>query len=417
MEAIILAGGMGTRLKPCVENLPKPLAPIDGKPFLRYLLDYLYVNGIHRAIISTGYKAEIVEEFIGKSHRGMTVEYCREDSPLGTGGAIKKALGMCREKCAVVINGDTYFDVNLSGMKMFHDASGCRISLAAKWIENAENSGLLQHENGILCGFHEKGIMSAGLINGGIYFIEKNALDGISEEKFSFEKQILETAYCPVSVYESDGYFIDIGIPENYKKAEREKEKLFSKRTRKAVFLDRDGTINYDTGHLFRTEDLRLLENADKAIAEIKSKGYLSIVITNQAGIAKGLYTAEDVDNLHSHIDSVLYESCGVTADAYYYCPHHPDAVVEELRKECLCRKPNSGLILKAVSDFSDIGIEIDLKNSITVGNRASDILAGKNAGTGQNILVGNDDPDAKEIASAHYDNLYDFSHRLKQVL
>ena len=417
MEAIILAGGMGTRLKPCVENLPKPLAPIDGKPFLRYLLDYLYVNGIHRAIISTGYKAEIVEEFIGKSHRGMTVEYCREDSPLGTGGAIKKALGMCREKCAVVINGDTYFDVNLSGMKKFHDASGCRISLAAKWIENAENSGLLQHENGILCGFHEKGIMSAGLINGGIYFIEKNALDGISEEKFSFEKQILETAYCPVSVYESDGYFIDIGIPENYKKAEREKEKLFSKRTRKAVFLDRDGTINYDTGHLFRTEDLRLLENADKAIAEIKSKGYLSIVITNQAGIAKGLYTAEDVDNLHSHIDSVLYESCGVTADAYYYCPHHPDAVVEELRKECLCRKPNSGLILKAVSDFSDIGIEIDLKNSITVGNIASDILAGKNAGTGQNILVGNDDPDAKEIASAHYDNLYDFSHRLKQVL
>lgn len=417
MEAIILAGGLGTRLKPCVENLPKPLAPIDGKPFLRYLLDYLYVNGVHRAIISTGYKAETVEEFIGKSHRGMTVEYCREDTPLGTGGAIKKALGMCRENCVCVINGDTYFDVDLPEMKKLHDASGCRISLAAKWIENAENSGLLEHKNGILCGFHEKGIMSAGLINGGIYFIEKNTLDGIAEEKFSFEKQILEAAYCPVAVYESDGYFIDIGIPENYRKAEREKEKLFSKRKRKAVFLDRDGTINFDTGHLYRTEDFRFLENADKAIAEIKSKGYLAIVITNQAGIAKGLYTAEDADILHSYIDSLLYRKCGVTADAYYYCPHHPDGVVEELKKECGCRKPKAGLILKAVSDFADIGINIDLENSFTVGNRKSDILAGVNAGTGKNILIGSDEPETADIASAHYDNLYDFSHKLKQVL
>ncbi|MBQ8762919.1 MAG: D-glycero-beta-D-manno-heptose 1,7-bisphosphate 7-phosphatase [Clostridia bacterium] len=417
MEAIILAGGLGTRLKPCVENLPKPLAPIDGKPFLNYLLDYLYVNGVHRAVISTGYKAETIEEYIGRAHRGMVVDYCREDTPLGTGGAIKKALGMCRESCVCVINGDTYFDVSLPEMKSFHDNSGCKISLAAKWVENAENSGFLRHENGRLCGFHEKGIMSAGLINGGIYFIEKDALDGITEEKFSLEKQILESDYCPVAVYESNGYFIDIGIPENYKKAEKNKEKLFSKRTRKAVFLDRDGTINHDTGHLYRTEDFKFLENADKAIAEIKSKGYLAIIITNQAGIAKGLYKSEDVDILHAHIDSLLLKNFGITADGYYYCPHHPEAVIEELKKECLCRKPNAGLILKAVSDFSDIGIEIDLKGSFTAGNKLSDVLAGINAGTGQNILIGQDEPDTADIASAHYENLYDFSQNLKQVL
>ena len=410
MEAIILAGGLGTRLKPCIENLPKPLAPINGKPFLRYLLDYLYVNGVHRAIISTGYKAETVEEFIGRSHRGMTVEYCREESPLGTGGAIKKALGMCRENCVAVINGDTYFDVDLTEMKKFHDASGCRLSLAAKWIDNAENSGLLEHENGVLCRFHEKGIMSAGLINGGIYFIDKHTLDGIAEEKFSFEKQVLEAAYCPVAVFESDGYFIDIGIPENYRKAQAEKELLFCKRTRKAVFIDRDGTINHDTGHLYRKEDFRFIENSDKAIAEIKSKNYLAIVITNQAGIAKGLYTADDVDRLHSYADNLLFENCGVTADAYYYCPHHPDAVIDELKKECSCRKPSAGLILKAVSDFSDIGIEIDLENSFTVGNKLSDILAGKNAGVKNNILTGHDESDSDGIASAHYDTLFDFS-------
>lgn len=414
MEAIILAGGMGTRLKPCVENLPKPLAPIDGKPFLRYILDYLYVNGVHRAIISTGYKAEAIEEYIGKVHRGMTVDYCREDFPLGTGGAIKKALGMCKDNCVAVINGDTYFDVDLPLMKKFHDDSGCRISLAAKWIENAENSGLLYHKNGILCGFREKGISASGLINGGIYFINKNALDNISDEKFSFEKNILEADYCPVAVYESDGYFIDIGIPENYRKAEREKEKLYSRRTRKAVFLDRDGTINYDTGHLYRTDDFRFLEKADEAIAKIKSKGYLVIVITNQAGIAKGLYTAKDVDTLHSYIDSLLLDSHGVTADGYYYCPHHSEAVIEEFKADCPCRKPNPGLILKAVADFSDIGIEIDLENSFTVGNRLSDILAGKNAGTGHNILVGNDDTQAIRFASSHYDNIYNFSHKLR---
>ena len=417
MEAIILAGGLGTRLKPCIENLPKPLAPINGKPFLRYLLDYLYVNGVHRAIISTGYKAETVEEFIGKTHRGMTVEYCREDVPLGTGGAIKKSLGLCRDKSVCVINGDTYFDVDLSAMKNFHVNSGCKISLAAKWVENAQNSGFLRHKNGILCGFHEKGIMSAGLVNGGIYFIEKNALDGINEEKFSFEKQILESDYCPVAVCESDGYFIDIGIPENYRKAQKEKDMLFCKRARRAVFLDRDGTINRDTGHLYRTEDFEFLKNADKAVAKIKNKGYLAIVITNQAGIAKGFYAAEDVDRLHSYMDSQLFANCGVTADGYYYCPHHPDAVVENLKKECSCRKPNGGLILKAVSDFSDIGIEIDLKNSFTVGNRASDIFAGKNAGTGQNILIGNDEPESADIASANYGSLYDFSQIIKQVL
>ncbi len=417
MEAIILAGGLGTRLKPCVDNLPKPLAPIDGKPFLRYLLDYLYVNGVHRAIISTGYKAETVEEYIGKSHRGMVVEYSREESPLGTGGAIKKALGLCRDNCVAVINGDTYFDVNLPEMKMFHDNSGCKISLAAKWVENAENSGFLCHEKGRLCGFHEKGIISAGLINGGIYFIQKDALEGISEEKFSFEKQILESDYCPVAVYESEGYFIDIGIPESYKKAEKEKEKLFSKRIRRAVFLDRDGTINRDTDHLYRTEDFEFIKNSDKAIEQIKNKGYLAIIITNQAGIAKGLYTAEDVEILHSYMDSQLLKNHSVIADGYYYCPHHPEAVINELKCECSCRKPNAGLILKAVSEFSDIGIEIDLKNSFTVGNRCSDILAGINAGIGQNVLVGQDEYDRADIAAAHYENLYAFSQVLKQVL
>ncbi len=413
MEAIVLAGGFGTRLRPCVDDLPKPLAPINGRPFLAYLLDYLYVNGVHRAIISTGYMSEKIEEAFGNRYRGMTVEYCREDTPLGTGGAIKKALGMCRGEYAAVINGDTFYDVNLSEMQKIHAASDCPITLAAKKLSNAERSGFLEVENGKLGGFTEKGVSGEGLINGGIYFIDKNALDGISDEKFSFEKQVLEKLLMPVRVYESEAYFIDIGIPEEFARANAESGMLKSRRKRKAVFLDRDGTLNVDTGHLYRTQDFEFLPYADKAVARLKEKGYLAIVVTNQAGIAKNLYKPEDVDALHGYIDSLLSEKHAVIADGYYYCPHHPEAVLEEYRTACPCRKPEAGLILKAVSDFAEIGIDIDLENSILAGNRRSDLLAGINAAIKNIVLIGSDEPDAAEIASAHYQSLFE----LEQVL
>ena len=416
MEAIILAGGMGTRLKPCVEDLPKPLAPIGGRPFLEYLLDYLYANGVHRAIISTGYMAEKIEESVGRRYRGMCVDYCREDTPLGTGGAIKKALGMCKEDYAVVINGDTFYDVDLFAMQRSHEAGSCPVTMAAKLLKNVERSGYLEISGGRLTGFCEKGATGEGLINGGIYFIDKNALDCISDEKFSFEKQVLETLLLAVNIFESEAYFIDIGIPEEFARANSEKDLLISKRKRRAVFLDRDGTLNKDTGHLYRAEDFEFLPDADKAFAAIKKRGYLAIVITNQAGIAKNLYKPEDAEKLHGYIDSLLCKEHSVIADGYYYCPHHPEAVLEEYRAVCACRKPAPGLILQAVSDFAAKGIEIDLLNSFTVGNRRSDLLAGINSGTGYNVLIGSDEPDAAEIASAHYESLFDFSN-LEQVL
>lgn len=408
MEAIVLAGGFGTRLKPCVDNLPKPLAPIGGKPFLHYLLDFLYANGVHRTILSTGYLSELIEKNIGITYRGMVIDYSRETSPLGTGGAIKKALSMCREEYAVVVNGDSFFDVDLSKMEKIHLESNCPLTVAARKVPWAESSGFMTVKDGKLVSFREKGVKSEGLINGGIYFINKNLLDGINQESFSFEKLVLEAGICSVSVYESNGYFIDIGIPENYRKAGNEKKYLVSKRKRCAVFLDRDGTLNYDCGHLHLIKDFKFLPDADRAVAELKKRGYLVIVITNQAGIAKNLYKPEDVNILHRYIDSLLANKYSVIADGYYYCPHHPQAALEEYRIDCLCRKPKAGLILKAVSDFSDIGIEIDLSNSLTVGNRRSDLLAGINAGTPKNILIGSDEPDAADIATAHFQSLVD---------
>ena len=134
MEAIVLAGGFGTRLKECLNDIPKPLAPIGGSPFICLVLDYLYANGVHKAVISTGYLAEKIENTIGNRYKGMDIDYSREDSPLGTGGGIKKALAKCTEDDVVVVNGDSFFDVDLFEMKEIHQKSGCAITLAAKEI-------------------------------------------------------------------------------------------------------------------------------------------------------------------------------------------------------------------------------------------------------------------------------------------
>lgn len=416
MEAIVLAGGFGTRLRPCIENLPKPLAPVCGRPFISYLLDYLYVNGVHRAIISTGYMADEIVASVGKTYRGMVVDYSHEETPLGTGGGIKKALSLCKDDVAVIINGDTFFDVNLFEMEEFHRNSGCTITLAAKEIPDVYRSGCIRTENGRLTGFSEKGTSGAGKINGGIYFVNKHSLNNITEEKFSFEKDILESGNYDIGVFESNGYFIDIGIPEAYNLAQTDCRKLVSKRIRKAVFIDRDGTINKDTVHLYRKEEFEFLPDADKAIADIKKLGYLVIVITNQAGIAKGLYSPDDADSLHKHMDSLLADKYSVIADGYYYCPHHPDAVIDKYKVKCSCRKPQPGLILDAVKNFAEIGIETDFENSFMVGNRNSDTLAGINAGIKNNILIGSDEPFNPESASSHFESLYEFSQNIKQV-
>ena len=415
MEAVVLAGGFGTRLKGCIDNIPKPLAPVNGKPFLLYLLDYLYANGVHRAIISTGYLAEKVEQAIGNRYRGMTVEYSVEDTPLGTGGGIKKALRKCTDDNVIVCNGDSFFDVDLFGMRRFHLDSGYPVTLAAKFIENAHRSGLLEFSNGKLCGFTENGIAPSGFINGGVYFINRTLLESIDEDKFSFEKSVLAGPF-DIGVYESSGYFIDIGVPESYELANKESRKLISHCKRCAVFVDRDGTINKDTVHLFRKEEFAFLPDADRAIAMLKKMGYLVTVITNQAGVAKGLYGEEDVHILHSYVDSLLSEKYSVVADGYYYCPHHPEATVEEYRAHCHCRKPEAGLILRAIEDYAETGIEIDLSKSYTIGNRISDILAGKNAGVEHNILVGNDEKDDFGVASEAYGSFYDAVNNIKQV-
>ena len=223
MEAIILAGGFGTRLSHIVSDVPKPMAEVDNKPFLEYILKYLTDNGIDRIIIAVGYKQDIIKQYFGNKYANCEIEYSSEDKPLYTGGAIKKALKLCKEDNVFVVNGDTFFNVSLNKMAIFHKQNRSNLTVALKELNNFDRYGTVEiDENFRITSFKDKNHTDSGKINGGLYLMNKGLLDKIDEEKFSFETDFMEKYTEQFSMYGflSQGYFIDIGIEVDYKKAQ-----------------------------------------------------------------------------------------------------------------------------------------------------------------------------------------------------
>lgn len=216
MEAIVLAGGFGTRLREVVSDVPKPMVPVNGKPFLEYLLKDLSKKGIKHAILAVGYKKEIIKEYFKNRYENIEITYSEELTPLGTGGAIKKALKSAKEADIFIVNGDTFFNVDLKKMKEFHTKNKSTLTVAVKEMENFDRYGSLVVKENRIIEFEEKKKKDRGKINGGIYLIKKDLLNRIEKEKFSFEKEVLEDKKIEKYSYESKGYFIDIGIPEDY---------------------------------------------------------------------------------------------------------------------------------------------------------------------------------------------------------
>ena len=226
MEAIVLAGGFGTRLRHIVSDVPKPMAPMDdvGTPFLCYVLGDLARQGIDRVILSTGYKSEVIEDYFGGSFQGMELVYSREDEPLGTGGAVKLALESCRSSEVFVLNGDTFFAVNLADLRAFHRDQGADFTLAMKEMFDFDRYGALEVSAGRIQAFHEKKPLHQGWINGGVYCLQRDLLSAVVRKRFSLETDFVEkkTKQLKICGFPSDGYFIDIGIPEDYYRAKRE---------------------------------------------------------------------------------------------------------------------------------------------------------------------------------------------------
>ena len=219
MEAIVLAGGLGTRLREVVKDIPKPMAPVNNKPFLEYILKYLKVQGIKKVVLAVGYKWEVIRDYFGTEYEGITLEYSVEEEQLGTGGAIKQALEKCADDNVFIINGDTYFNVDLRSMLRHHEQVKANLTIATKRMYEFERYGKIECKNNRIVKFEEKRFNVEGNINGGIYICERTLLDLGQKIKFSFEKDIMERFVNEryFSAFESDAYFMDIGIPEDYK--------------------------------------------------------------------------------------------------------------------------------------------------------------------------------------------------------
>ena len=222
MEAIVLAGGLGTRLQSVVSDVPKPMAPIEDKPFLEYILKYLKKNDILRVILSVGYKWEIIKEYFGDNFDGIELIYSVEDEPLGTGGAIKNAMSKVTSNEVYIINGDTFFNVNLNKLELVNDS---KLMLSLKNMQDFDRYGCVESdENNLVTKFTEKSYRKVGNINGGIYLASKDIFDDFDlATVFSFE-EFMENNLQKLNISSMvfDNYFIDIGIPEDYEKAQKE---------------------------------------------------------------------------------------------------------------------------------------------------------------------------------------------------
>lgn len=225
-EAIILAGGLGTRLRSAVPELPKCMAPVLAKPFIGYVIDYLYSQGVLRFIFSLGYKADLLKQYLNTQYSNLDIVFSVEPEPLGTGGAVKLACPLVKAGNTFVLNGDTFFKINVSALASFHAMQGADCTLSLKPMRNFNRYGVVElHPDYLIKAFKEESFYDEGLINGGVYVLDVQKF--MAEPlplKFSFEKDYLESYVGKAELYGliQNQYFIDIGLPEDYERAQTE---------------------------------------------------------------------------------------------------------------------------------------------------------------------------------------------------
>lgn len=376
IEAIILAGGLGTRLRNTVPDLPKCMAPVAGRPFLFYVINYLRSQGVEKFIFSLGYKHEIIEEYLADQFSTLQYQCSVEQEPLGTGGAIKLALQKTSEKNVLITNGDTLFKITVTQMEDAHQLQDADCTLALKPMTRFDRYGAVELAgNKQVKSFSEKKFHEKGLINGGFYLLRTDKFPAASfPEKFSFEQDYLERKKDGLFGYTEDGYFIDIGIPEDYDRAQVELSKpgliLSAIDNSWTIFIDRDGVINHEKkeDYIRNWTEFRFYDGATEALQKISKKFGKVVIVSNQRGVGKGLMTEDELRGIHQKMTSEI-EKNGGRIDAIYYCTStdntHPQ------------RKPNPGMAFRAKTDISTI----DLSHSIIAGNKHSDMLFGRHAG------------------------------------
>ena len=377
-EAIILAGGPGTRLRDTIPDLPKCMAPVNGRPFLFYVINYLRSQGIEKFVFSLGYKHELIEEYLNEQFLTLNYQCVVEKEPLGTGGAIQLACSKAVDENIAVVNGDTLFKADLHEAALFHNNNNAECTLLLKPMSNFDRYGVVEiSADGLVSSFREKKNYAYGNINAGLYMLNKNKfLDEEFPAKFSFETDYLEKLFRERRIYGlvQDGYFIDIGIPQDYKQAQADLTgpplDLRTINKTWTLLIDRDGVINHEKkeDYIRNWKEFRFYDGVKETFHLLNKKFGKVMIVSNQRGVGRGLMTEPDLKDIHRQMQEQI-EAAGGKIDGIYYCTSvdnkHPD------------RKPNPGMAYHAKRDFQDI----DLSKTIIVGNKPSDMLFGRNAG------------------------------------
>lgn len=421
MLTIIMAGGRGTRISELFPDIPKPLIPIENIPVLEREILSLRDQGFTDLILTVSHMADKVIEYLGNGSRlGVRIEYFVEETPLGNAGALYKLRNRIGAEPFLLLNADAVFDVDFNRMVEFHRSQGALVTLFTHPNSHPYDSGLIiaDEKKRVLAWLakeDERPKYYKNRVNAGLHIIDPKILDmtGIDGNKVGtvdsitgkvvkvdLDRQILKplSGTNMMFCYDSPEYVKDMGTPERFNSVIKDYragivsgKNLSNKQ--KAVFLDRDGTINKYVGFLRNIEDFELIPNVDDAIKKINESGYLCIVVTNQPVVARGEVSLAELDEIHKKMETEL-GFAGAYIDGCYFCPHHPhkgyEGEVAELKIDCDCRKPKPGMLIRAAKEFN-----IDLAQSYMVGDGENDVKAGLAAGC-KSILINREDTGSK---------------------
>ena len=417
MKVVIMAGGKGTRIASIANDIPKPMIQIGGKPILEHQIENLKACGLTDIILVIGHLGDAIKDYFqdGKDF-GVNISYFTEDHPLGTAGALFK---MNLTDDFLLLCGDVMIDVDFNRFIAFHKQHQAWASLMAHPNGHPYDSSLLvteilepQEKGGVPVESHrvtgwlnkeDERLYYKNRVNAGIEIISPALLAETMKhftprhpeqpDKIDLDRDVLKPNIKNgrIFAYDTPEYIKDMGTPDRFYEVERDLKsgKIAARnlsKKQKAIFLDRDGTINIYKGFLTKEEDFELIPGVTEAIKLVNHSGYLAIVVSNQPVIARGDCTFEELQTIHEKMETLLGKE-GAFVDAIYYCPHHPDKGFEgerpEYKFDCNCRKPKPGLLLQAAKDWN-----IDLSQSYMIGDSTRDLEAGRNAGCKQSLLI-----------------------------
>ena len=384
-QAVILAGGLGTRLGPLTHATPKPLLPVAGQPFLSRLVRELHRYGLQVVIVAGFEGQQIADQFQDDDRVRVLIE----PAPLGTAGALRFAISALAERF-LLLNGDSLFDFNLLDLGCVPGAASAAAVMAVRQVEDAGRYGAVHMADDHVTSFAERSPdCRAGLINGGVSLLTRDVIADLPEHvPLSIERDVYPRLAGQGRLLGRcySGAFIDIGIPDDYARAQDFIPEILR---RGAVIFDRDGVLNEDVGYAHRPDQIRWIPGAIEAVKMVNDAGLFAFVATNQAGVARGFYEEQDVLELHAWMNVELRRH-GAHIDAFAYSPFHPEGTVECYRRATDCRKPGPKMIVDLIA-----GHNADAQRVVMIGDKQSDIAAAEAAGVQAILFRGGDLRDA----------------------